>query len=57
MIGKQFDQQLKVAIVENAKEIAFKEAFRRSGVRYTTVNVIDLSLCGTEPAFTIIVPI
>ena len=37
MSGKQFDQQQKAAIVENAKEIGFKEASRIAGVHYTTV--------------------
>jgi len=32
MSGKQFDQQQKAAIVENAKEIGFKEASRIAGV-------------------------
>ncbi len=37
MSGKQFDQQQKAAIVQNAKEIGFKEASRIAGVHYTTV--------------------
>jgi len=37
MIKKQFDQQQKVAIVENAKEIGVKEASEIAGVHYTTV--------------------
>ncbi len=37
MIGKQFDQQQKVAIVENAKGIGVKETSRIVEVHYTMV--------------------
>ncbi len=37
MSKKQFDQQQKVAIVENAKGIGVKEASKIAGVYYTTV--------------------
>ena len=37
MSKKQFNQQQKVAIVENAKEIGVKEASEIAGVHYTTV--------------------
>ncbi len=37
MSKKQFDQQQKVVIVENAKEIGVKEASKIAGVHYTTV--------------------
>ena len=37
MSKKQFNQQQKVVIVENAKEIGVKEASKIAGVHYTTV--------------------
>jgi len=37
MSGKQFDQRQKLAIVQDAKEIGFKEAAKIAGVHYTTI--------------------
>lgn len=37
MSGKQFDQEQKVSIVENARQIGFKDASKIAEVHYTTV--------------------
>ncbi len=50
MSKKQFNQQQKVAIVDNAKEIGVKEASKMAGVHYTTVYewTLEIEAIGKE---------